>query len=99
MYIQENTLSSSQQFSVVLIAKDFSPDKYKTMCGVFSKLYLKTQNRVELVRLYLDIFITSSCNLQENGNIVTHSFKNVKSKTAVKGETENRLLVIRLLGC
>lgn len=74
------------------MAKDFSPDKYKTMCRVFFNLYLKTQNRVELVKLYLDIFITSTCSLQENGNVVTHSFKNVKHKGAVKGKVVAKII-------
>lgn len=95
IYIQESgTDDKNEGVAIIFIAKDFNPNKYETLCQVFLQHYLKSGDRVALVKLYVNIFVTSSCSLQENGSVITHNFGDFSQKGAVKGI---KTLIIRIM--
>ncbi|XP_057334969.1 DENN domain-containing protein 10-like [Microplitis mediator] len=56
-----------KQFALILFTKDYNPQKYEVLCRVLSKMYCKTGNPVEILKLYLSVFTTGSCTTEENG--------------------------------
>ncbi|XP_034952294.1 putative DENN domain-containing protein 10 B [Chelonus insularis] len=56
-----------KQFALVLFTKDFNPQKYEMLSRVLSKMYSKTGDPIEILKLYLSVSINGSCTTQENG--------------------------------
>lgn len=84
LYIREFGIEA-RQLAVCLITTDYDPNKYETLCNILIRRYQKTENPVELVKLYLSVFTQGSLSVQENGTLVTHDFKKFTSVTNVKG--------------
>ncbi|EFA10011.2 DENN domain-containing protein 10 [Tribolium castaneum] len=75
---------SSKTFAIVIAAKEFEPNKYRQLCDILGKKYAKSQNPVDLVTLYLNLFTSGSCSLQENGASFVCNFKNYESVANLK---------------
>ena len=55
-----------EQFSVVVISKDFNPEKYDILTKLFGKIYLKTGEIQRLLSYYLSVLINGSFNVTED---------------------------------
>nr|CAD7590374.1 unnamed protein product [Timema genevievae] len=76
------------QFALVLWAKDFSPEKYETLCRILSKTYCKTGNPATMLQLYLSVVTRGSCTTEENGTFLARDFEsrsNTSGHTNLKG--------------
>lgn len=85
LWIYINQFVSNKSFAIVIVAKEFEPNKYRQLCDILGKKYAKCQNPVDLVTLYLNLFTSGSCYLQENGASHVCNFKNYESVANLKG--------------
>ena len=63
---QNSVLSEVEQFSIVVISKDFNPEKYETLTKIFVKIYLKTGEIQRLLSYYLSVLINGSFSVTED---------------------------------
>ena len=61
-------------FSLVLVAKDFNPEKYVSLCKILSKQYKNSGNPASLLECYLSVITKGSCNVEENGRFTVNDF-------------------------
>ena len=73
---------SEKSFAVVILAKEFEPNKYKVLCDILAKKYSETRNPVDLVALYLNLY--TSGGLHDNGTLFA-GFKKFECATNIKG--------------
>ncbi|KAK0161602.1 hypothetical protein PV327_010057 [Microctonus hyperodae] len=69
-----------KQFALVLFTKDFNPEKYEVLCRILSKMYCKTGNTTEILKLYLSVYINGTCTTQENGIFLSDDFDGERLK-------------------
>ncbi|XP_072033845.1 DENN domain-containing protein 10-like [Amphiura filiformis] len=67
-------LPKVQRFSLVLITKDFNPEKYQTLCSILCQVYQTTGNPAKLLEQYLSVVTKGSCQSEENGTFVVQEF-------------------------
>ncbi|XP_063931195.1 DENN domain-containing protein 10-like [Zophobas morio] len=72
---------SEKSFAVVILAKEFEPNKYKVLCDILAKKYSETRNPVDLVALYLNLY--TSGGLHDNGTLFA-GFKKFECATNIK---------------
>jgi hypothetical protein len=77
-------VTENKTFAIVILAKEFEPKKYRLLCDILGKKYSKCQNPVELVSLYLNLCMSGSCTLHENGTSYSCNFKNFEYPTNIK---------------
>ncbi|XP_074114977.1 putative DENN domain-containing protein 10 B [Cotesia typhae] len=75
-----------KQFALILFTKDYNPQKYEVLCRVLSKMYCKTGNPVEILKLYLSVFTNGSCTTEENGiyNSDDYNLSHLNSDTNIR---------------
>lgn len=76
---------SNNRFAVVILTSDFQPEKYFKLCEILTKKYDKSNDPVELVKLYLSLITTGSCSIKENGALLNLNLKTFKCNTNIKG--------------
>ena len=54
-------------FSVVLITKDFNPEKYSHLGRVLCQAYSRSGNPVSVLQSYLAVYTRGHCNGEDNG--------------------------------
>lgn len=65
-------------YIVVLVAKDFNPEKYEAMTKLLSESYQKSLSTARLLELYLGVVVEGSCSLGENGTFYHHDYEQKK---------------------
>ncbi|XP_005105764.1 DENN domain-containing protein 10 [Aplysia californica] len=83
---EDAALSRVAQFALVLLAKDFNPEKYSTLCRLFSRQYKKTGSPVAMLEGYLSVVTRGVCNSDENGkfSVSDYSKQQAYSRSCVK---------------
>ncbi|CAG2109975.1 unnamed protein product [Medioppia subpectinata] len=59
-------VSPAKQFSIVIAAKDFNPEKYEMLTKIFVKIYVKTGEIQRLLAYYLTLLIHGSFTVSED---------------------------------
>ncbi|XP_002738397.1 DENN domain-containing protein 10-like [Saccoglossus kowalevskii] len=75
-------LSRVKYFSLVLLSKDYNPEKYKTLCQILSKLFLETGNPATMLQGYLSVLTKGSCTCVDNGTFAVEDHDARKSYIA-----------------
>ena len=80
--------SQVSQFALVLLSKDFNPEKYATLCRLFSIQYKTSGNPVSLLESYLSVVTRGYCENDENEQIAVSDFpqQHAYAKSCVKGK-------------
>ncbi|KAF7994770.1 hypothetical protein HCN44_004242 [Aphidius gifuensis] len=79
-YINSNEVFESdklprvKQFALILFTRDFNPQKYEVFTRVMSKMYCKTGDPSEILKLYLSVYTNGTCTTQENGTFLSDDF-------------------------
>ncbi|XP_052101508.1 DENN domain-containing protein 10-like [Mytilus californianus] len=71
---EEDHLSRVTHFSLVLVTKDFNPEKYEVLCKILCMKYRKTGNPASMLELYLHVLTRGSCATDENGRFSVRDF-------------------------
>lgn len=90
---QSPALPKVVRFSLVLITKDFNPEKYETLSGILCQIYQATGNPAKLLEQYLSVLTKGSCQSEDNGTFLVQEFD---EKRAYAGGSIKEL--ISLLG-
>ncbi|KAJ8918787.1 hypothetical protein NQ315_011071 [Exocentrus adspersus] len=83
IYIK-NFIHKEKSAAVIVIAQELAPPKYKLLCEIFVNNYIRTNNPVELVKLYIKSVSMDSICYQENGSEYTLDLKKVTNNAKVK---------------
>ncbi|ESO94949.1 hypothetical protein LOTGIDRAFT_239462 [Lottia gigantea] len=75
--------------SLVLVTKDFNPERYETLCKLFSQLYIQTGNPAKILENYLSVMTRGVCVNGENGKF---SLKEFDTKQAY-GKSQVRTVI------
>ncbi|XP_048746661.2 putative DENN domain-containing protein 10 B [Ostrea edulis] len=72
--------------SIVLVTKDFNPEKYEILCRVLLKKYRKSGNPALLLENYLNVITRGSCSTEENGrfSVQDYDIKRSYAKSKLK---------------
>ncbi|XP_014208839.1 putative protein FAM45B [Copidosoma floridanum] len=96
-------LPKVKQFAIILLSKEYCPQKYEILCKIFSKSYNRNGNPLEILKLYLSAFVKGSF-VTDNEVFQSNDFKALPfgSSTNVKGlikvfELETILIYTALL--
>ncbi|XP_022336546.2 DENN domain-containing protein 10-like [Crassostrea virginica] len=60
--------------SIVLVTKDFNPEKYEILCRILLKKYRKSGNPAKLLESYLSVLTRGSCSTEENGQFSVQDY-------------------------
>ncbi|CAE1230641.1 Protein FAM45A,Putative protein FAM45B [Acanthosepion pharaonis] len=60
--------------SLILITKDFQPEKYKALCELLLMSYLKSGDPIEILKLYLSVITKGSCASGNNSSFSVSDF-------------------------
>lgn len=73
--------------SIVLVTKDFNPEKYEILCGILLRKYRKSGNPASLLESYLSVLTRGSCSTEENGrfSVQDYDVKRSYANTKLKG--------------
>ncbi|XP_069835772.1 DENN domain-containing protein 10 isoform X2 [Dendropsophus ebraccatus] len=61
-------------FCVVLLAKEFNPEKYSALSRVLSRIYLKSGSPVAMMERYLSVLTRGGCQSEENGTFLWRDY-------------------------
>lgn len=86
IYIK-NFFHKDKLTALIVLADEFTPDEYKLLCDVLEKKYIKTNNPVELVKLYINLISGKSTYCQENGSEIGLNLKTFSTEVGVKGNS------------
>ncbi|KAJ8674757.1 hypothetical protein QAD02_010543 [Eretmocerus hayati] len=102
--INSEKMKMVKHFAIVLVAKDYSPQKYETFCRLLSKTYTISCTPVEVLKLYLSAFTNGVCSTVDGDTFSSNEFETVSfgSSTNLKGlikifELETILIYTALL--
>ena len=75
-------------FCIVLVSKDFHPEKYSALSRLFSHVYDATGDPTQLLQRYLKIITSGKCNSNSNGSFNVRDFNsnNVHHASILKGK-------------
>ena len=73
---------------MVLLCKDFNPEKYSVLCQLFGKQYLQTGSAAAMLERYLSVLTRGTCNSDENGKFSVNDYgaKEAYAKSQIKGD-------------
>ncbi|GFR66068.1 protein FAM45A-like [Elysia marginata] len=83
----DNTvLSQLTQFAMVLLCKDFNPEKYSVLCQLFGRQYQQTGSAAAMLERYLSVLTRGTCNSDENGKFSVNDYgaKEAYAKSQIK---------------
>jgi len=72
-------VQTSTHFSLVLMTKDFNPEKYEALCKILCKKYRQTGNPAAMLELYLHVITRGTCTTDENGKFSVRDFDNKRA--------------------
>ncbi|XP_070541116.1 DENN domain-containing protein 10-like [Ptychodera flava] len=67
-------LSKVKHFSLVLLSRDYNPEKYETLCQILSKAYKESGNPATLLESYLAVLTKGSCPSEDNGTFAVKEY-------------------------
>ncbi|CAL1547531.1 unnamed protein product [Lymnaea stagnalis] len=70
----DTSLPQVVQFTVVLLCRDFNPEKYSALCQIFGRQYKKTGSAATMLEGYLSVITKGTCNSDENGKFSVNDF-------------------------
>lgn len=70
-----DNLPRVQAFSVILLTKEFNPEKYETLCRILCQCYCKTGTPISLLEIYLAVVTKGKCNTEENGKFSVQDYQ------------------------
>ncbi|GFO07744.1 family with sequence similarity 45, member a [Plakobranchus ocellatus] len=84
------------QFAMVLLCKDFNPEKYSVLCKLFGGQYQQTGSAAAMLERYLSVLTRGTCNSDENGKFSVNDYgaKEAYAKSQIKGNTVLKLAKI-----
>ncbi|XP_033114866.1 DENN domain-containing protein 10-like [Anneissia japonica] len=68
------TLTKVKAFSLVLLCKDFNPEKYIALCQILCNAYVKTGRPSSMLGSYLSVLTKGSCASENNGTFLVKDF-------------------------
>lgn len=73
--------------SIVLVTKDFNPEKYEILCRILLRKYRKSGSPASLLESYLSVLTRGSCSTEENGrfSVQDYDVKRSYANTKLKG--------------
>ncbi|XP_076467298.1 DENN domain-containing protein 10-like [Babylonia areolata] len=79
-------LSKVTDIALVLISRDFNPEKYETLCLIFLRQYKQTGNPTSMLEGYLSVVTRGTCANGENGKFSSGDYdkKQAYSKVCLK---------------
>lgn len=84
IYIK-NFLNKEKLTSLIVVTQELVPHKYKLLGDILEKKYAKTNNPVELVKLYINLISGGSACYQENGSEIGLDLKTFSTEVGIKG--------------
>ena len=86
-YFCYNLFFQVTHVSIVLVTKDFNPEKYEILCRILLKKYRKSGNPAKLLESYLSVLTRGSCSTEENGqfSVQDYDIKRSYANTNLKG--------------
>lgn len=84
--IVASSLSKVTDVALVLISRDFNPEKYETLCHMFMRLYMQTGSASSILEGYLSIVTQGTCDSGENGKFSSGDYdkKQAYAKVCLK---------------
>ncbi|KAM9611768.1 DENN domain-containing protein 10 isoform 4-T8 [Morphnus guianensis] len=67
-------LKKVTHFSIVLMAKDFNPEKYAAFTRILCRIYLKHGSPVKMMESYIAVLTKGICQSEENGSFLSKDF-------------------------
>ncbi|XP_033757595.1 DENN domain-containing protein 10-like [Pecten maximus] len=85
-----SNLPKVTHFCLVLVAKDFNPEKYEELCKILSKRYQRSGNATSILESYLSVFTRGSCPTDDNGHFSAKEYGSKKAylKSELRGIIE-----------
>ncbi|KAJ8317079.1 hypothetical protein KUTeg_004983 [Tegillarca granosa] len=74
-----DNLPKVTQFSLVLVTKDFNPEKYEMLSKILTKRYRKSGNPSYMLESYLSVITRGTCSAEENGKFFVRDFERNKA--------------------
>ena len=76
---------------LVLISRDFNPEKYETLCQIFLRQYRQTGNPTAVLEGYLSVVTRGTCANDENGKFSSGDYDNKQAyaKVCLKGKVSD----------
>ncbi|KAK3095695.1 hypothetical protein FSP39_017705 [Pinctada imbricata] len=83
-------LTKVSHISLVLVAKDFNPEKYEILCKLLVKKYQLTGSPSSMLESYLAVTTKGTCQTEENGkfSVKEYSAKRAYANAKLKGIIE-----------
>ncbi|KAG1655698.1 Protein FAM45A [Nymphon striatum] len=67
-------LPKVKQFFLILVTKDFNPEKHQRLGRILSKSYSSTGSPASILQLYLSVITRGSCSTEENGTFLIKDY-------------------------
>ncbi|XP_025096517.1 protein FAM45A-like isoform X2 [Pomacea canaliculata] len=77
------SLTQVTEVALVLMARDFNPEKYETLCQIFLHRYRLTGNPVSVLEGYLSVVTRGTCPNDENGKFSSGDYDKRQSYAKV----------------
>lgn len=83
---EDTALSGVSQFALILLTKDFNPEKYLSLCKLFSRKYKNSASPVAMLEGYLSVVTRGMCSSDENGKFLVSDYSKQQafSRSCVK---------------
>ena len=80
--------SQVKSFSLVLVTRDFNPEKYRLLSEILCHAYTASGNPASMLEPYLSVITKGSCRSEDNGTFQVQDFDVRKAFAAasVKGD-------------
>ncbi|XP_071792834.1 DENN domain-containing protein 10-like [Asterias amurensis] len=72
--VDSSTLPKVKSFSLVLLTRDFNPEKYSLLTKILCQAYVSSGNPASLLEHYLSVITKGSCQSENNGMFQVRDF-------------------------
>lgn len=81
--------------ALVLLTKDFHPEKYRTLCQILLKILCKTGSPASMLESYLSVATKGTCNGEENGKFFVKDYdaRQALATVHLKGQNHRKLFL------
>ncbi|KAL3864550.1 hypothetical protein ACJMK2_006222 [Sinanodonta woodiana] len=81
---ETDALPRVKMFWIVLVTKDFNPEKYEVLCRVLSQKFCRTGSPATMLEAYMSVVTRGTCAIEENGKFSTSDYSVKKAYTNSK---------------